>query len=141
MPSSTDPPRGPALTIAERIEELFGQPLAELEALAADAPHRTLLGALTHGQSELALAERSIAFHLERLHELTSPEREIGRFESGHIFDCARRIADSVATRDAYAVSIGAVLSGLRRVSGPNATPVASPGPAVPVAAAPSRTR
>lgn len=138
MPTSADTPRTAALTIAERIEELFGQPLAELEALAADTPHRTLLGALTYGHTELALAERSIAFHLERLRELTSPEREMGRSESAHIFDCARRLADSVAARDAYATSIGAVLGGLRRAPGPVTAP--APPPAAP-AAAPSRTR
>ncbi|MEU9369587.1 hypothetical protein AB0D71_33915 [Streptomyces avermitilis] len=126
--------------IAQRIEALFGEPLAELEALAANAPDATLLAALTGSHSDLALAERNIAFQLERLRELTAPEREIGRFTAGHILDCARRIAESVATRDAYAKSTGAVLRGLRRASAPDTQPPSPPVPAAP-ATATSRTR
>jgi hypothetical protein len=126
--------------IAQRIEALFGQPLAELEALADNAPDATLLAALIGSHSDLVLAERNIAFQLERLRELTSPEREIGRFTAGHILDCARRIAESVATRDAHAKSTGAVLGGLRRASAPDAQPPAVPVPAAPPTAT-SRTR
>ncbi|MFC8198949.1 hypothetical protein ACFUTV_26670 [Streptomyces sp. NPDC057298] len=126
--------------IAQRIEALFGQPLAELEALADTAPDATLLAALTGSHSDLALAERNIAFQLERLRELTTPEREIGHFTAGHILDCARRIAVSVATRDAYATSVGAVLGGLRRASAPDTPPSVPPVPAAPATAI-SRTR
>ncbi|MFD9077007.1 hypothetical protein ACFVZ2_44695, partial [Streptomyces lasiicapitis] len=67
-------------------------------------------------------------------------EREIGRFDAGHILDCARRIAESVATRDAYAKSTSAVLGGLRRVSAPDTQPPSPPVPAAPTATT-SRTR
>lgn len=126
--------------IAQRIEELYGQPLADLEAHAATTSHGNMLAALTGSHTELALAERNIAFQLERLRELAAPEREIGRFTAGHILDCARRIAESVATRDAVAKSTSAVLGGLRRVSGPDTRPPAPPVPAAPAPAA-SRTR
>ncbi|MEU8784860.1 hypothetical protein [Streptomyces sp. NPDC048637] len=126
--------------LAERIEELYGQPLAELEALADSTPEATLLGALTGSHSDLDLAERNITFQLERLRELTAPDREIGRHAAGHIFDCARRIAESVATRDAYAKATGAVLGGLRRVAAPATPPPAVPAPAAP-ARVPSRSR
>ncbi|WP_328844914.1 hypothetical protein [Streptomyces sp. NBC_00258] len=126
--------------IAQRIEALFGQPLGELEALADSTPDATLLAALTGSHSDLALAERNIAFQLERLRELIAPEREIGRFAAGHIVDCARRIAESVAARDAYAKNTGAVLAGLRRVPAPDTPPPAVPVPAAPATAA-SRTR
>lgn len=126
--------------IAQRIEALYGQPLAELVALADTTPDATLLAALTASHSDLALAERNIAFQLERLRELIAPQREIGRHAAGHILDCARRIAESVAMRDAYAKSTGAVLSGLRRASAPDAPPPAVPVPPAP-ATAPSRTR
>ncbi|MFD9817459.1 hypothetical protein [Streptomyces violascens] len=125
--------------IAQRIEELYGQPLADLEAHAATTPHGSMLAALTSSHTELVHAERNIAFQLARLRELTAPEREIGRFNAGHILDCARRIAESVATRDAVAKSTGAVLGGLRRVSAPDAQPPAPPVPAPAPAA--SRTR
>ncbi|AJT62494.3 hypothetical protein T261_0805 [Streptomyces lydicus] len=126
--------------IAERIEELYGQPLADLEALADSNPHGSMLAALTSSHTELALVERNIAFQLDRLRELAAPDREIGRFDAGHILDCARRIADSVASRDAYAKSVGAVLGGLRRVPAPDRQPPAPPVPAAPAPAA-SRTR
>ncbi|WP_371551471.1 hypothetical protein OG266_38645 [Streptomyces sp. NBC_00554] len=140
MPQPDATARTISEVIAQRIEALFGQPLAELEALADDAPDATLLAALTGSHSDLALAERNIAFQMERLRELTSPEREIGRFTAGHILDCARRVAESVATRDAYATSVGAVLGGLRRASAPDTQLPAVPVPAAPVTAT-SRTR
>ncbi|MFG2349591.1 hypothetical protein [Streptomyces phaeochromogenes] len=126
--------------IAQRIETLFGQSLGELEALADSTPDATLLAALTGSHSDLALAERNITFQLERLRELIAPEREIGRFAAGHILDCARRIAESVAARDAYAKNTGAVLAGLRRAPAPDTPPPAVPVPAAP-ATATSRTR
>ncbi|WP_217550075.1 hypothetical protein [Streptomyces sp. GbtcB6] len=125
--------------ITQRIEALFGQSLAELEALADSTPDATLLAALTGSHSDLVLAERTIAFQLERLRELTSPEREIGRLAAGHILDCARRIAEAVATRDALAKNTAAVLAGLRRAPAPDPDPAMPPAPAAP-APAPSRT-
>ncbi|MEW1757477.1 hypothetical protein AB0393_13310 [Streptomyces cyaneofuscatus] len=139
MPQPDDPAHAISRIIAQRIEALYGQPLAELEALA-DVPESTLLAALTANHSALAFAERNIAFQLDRLRELTAPSREIGRFDAGHILDCARRIAESVATRDAYAKSTGAVLGGLRRATSPETQPPAPPVPAAPTAAV-SRTR
>ncbi|MFF4250556.1 hypothetical protein ACFY1L_05020 [Streptomyces sp. NPDC001663] len=126
--------------IAQRIEALYERPLGELEALADSTPDATLLAALTGSHSDLVLAERNIAFQLERLRELIAPEREIGRFVAGHIVDCARRIAESVAARDAYAKNTGAVLAGLRRGPAPDTPPPAVPVPAAPATAA-SRTR
>lgn len=105
--------------IAERIEALYGQPLDELEASADSTPDATLLAALTGSHSDLVLAERTIAFQAERLRELTAPELEIGRYTAGHILDCARRIAESVAIRRACAKNTGAVLAGLRRAPAP----------------------
>ncbi|MEU0305324.1 hypothetical protein [Streptomyces cyaneofuscatus] len=139
MPQPDDPAHAVSQIIAQRIEALYGQPLTELEALA-DVPESTLLAALTGNHSALAFAERNIAFQLDRLRELTAPNREIGRFDVGHILDCARRIAESVATRDAYAMSTDAVLGGLRRATAPDTPPPAPPVPAAPTAAV-SRTR
>ncbi|MFJ9058496.1 hypothetical protein [Streptomyces sp. NPDC102409] len=139
MPQPDDPAHAVSQIIAQRIEALYGQPLADLEALA-DVPESTLLAALTGNHSALAFAERNIAFQLERLRQLTVPNREIGQFDAGHILDCARRIAESVATRDAYAKSTGAVLAGLRRAPAPDTQPPAPPVPVAPTAAA-SRTR
>ena len=140
MPPSDTPSHAVSQLVAQRIEALYGQPLAELEALADATPETTLLAALTGGHSDLVLTERNIAFHLQRLRELTAPEREIGPFAAGHILDCARRIAESVAARDAYANSISAVLGGLRRVSAPDTHTSAAPVPAAPTATT-SRTR
>ncbi|WP_420036060.1 hypothetical protein ACN2WE_31000 [Streptomyces sp. cg28] len=126
--------------VAQRIEALYGQPLAELETLADTTPETTLLAALTGAHTDLVLAERTIAFQLHRLRELVTPEGEIGRFAAGHILDCARRIAESVATRDAYATSTSAVLGGLRRAPTPDTSPPAGPVPATPTATT-SRTR
>ncbi|MFD9073296.1 hypothetical protein ACFVZ2_25150, partial [Streptomyces lasiicapitis] len=57
--------------VAERIEALYGQPLAELEAIADASPDASLLAALTGTHGDLVLAERTIAFQLQRLRELT----------------------------------------------------------------------
>ncbi|WP_327352820.1 hypothetical protein [Streptomyces sp. NBC_01304] len=140
MPQPDTPSHAVSQLVAERIEALYGQPLAELEALADTTPDTTLLAALTGNHSDLALAESNIAFQLQRLRELTAPDREISRFSAGHILDCARRIAESVATRDAYAKSTTAVLGGLRRVPGLGTQPPAPPVPAAPTATT-SRTR
>ncbi|MEU4176459.1 hypothetical protein [Streptomyces sp. NPDC026589] len=139
MPQPDDPAHAVSQIVAQRIEALYGQPLDELEALA-DVPESTLLAALTGNHSALAFAERNIAFQLDRLRELIAPKREIGQFDAGHILDCARRIAESVATRDAYAKSTGAVLGGLRRATSLETQPPASPVPTAPPAAV-SRTR
>ncbi|AJC55038.1 hypothetical protein [Streptomyces sp. 769] len=126
-------------TIAERIEDLYGQPLAALEAHADANPHGTMLAALTSAHADLQLAERNIDFQLLRLRELTNPAREIGTSEAGHLLDCARRIAESVATRDAYAKTVNAVLGSLHRVPAPASPPPATP--AVPASApAPAAT-
>ncbi|AZM56360.1 hypothetical protein DMA15_30360 [Streptomyces sp. WAC 01529] len=107
-------------TIAERIENLYGQPMAALEAHADSQPAGAMLAALTSSHSDLQFAERNITFQLQRLRELASPEREIGRFEAGHLLDCARRIAESVATRDAHAKTVSAVLASLHRTPAPS---------------------
>ncbi|CCK32063.1 hypothetical protein BN159_7684 [Streptomyces davaonensis JCM 4913] len=140
MPQPVTPSHAVSQLVATRIEALYGQPLAELQAFADATPEATLLAALIGAHGDLALAERNIAFQLQRLRELTAPDQEIGRFAAGHILDCARRIAESVATRDAYAKSTSAVLGGLRRVSAPDTHPPALPAPATPTATT-SRTR
>ncbi|MFJ9085791.1 hypothetical protein ACIRL3_25550 [Streptomyces sp. NPDC102384] len=140
MPQPDTPSHTASQLVAQRIEALYGQPLADLKALADATPDTTLLAALTGNHSDLALAERNIAFQLQRLRELSAPDREIGPFDAGHILDCARRIAESVATRDAYAKSTNAVLGGLRRRSAPDTRPPAPPVLAAPTATT-SRTR
>ncbi|MFH8991406.1 hypothetical protein [Streptomyces sp. NPDC017940] len=133
-------PHTTSQAIAERIEDLYGQPIAALEAHAGTHPTGTMLAALTSSHTDLQLAERNITFQLQRLRELAHPEREIGKFEAGHLLDCARRIAESVATRDAHAKTVSAVLVGLHRV--PAAPSPPSAAPAVPAsAAAPAATR
>ncbi|WP_405734932.1 hypothetical protein OG607_41460 [Streptomyces sp. NBC_01537] len=134
-----------AQSVAERIEDLYGQPLAALEAHADANPRGSMLAALLGSHSDLHLAERTIDFQLQRLRQLAAPEREIGPYDAGHILDCARRIAQSVAVRDAHAKGMNAVLQSLHRVPAPDTHPPApSAPPAVPeptAAAAASRTR
>ncbi|WP_435124539.1 hypothetical protein [Actinacidiphila sp. bgisy144] len=137
MPRPADISSTSSAALADRIAELFGQPLADLKALVADTPYATLLGALTRSHAELVLAEHSIALHVARLHELTAGE-EVGRPQVGQITNCARRIAEGVVARDAFAASISAVLGGLRRAPGTDTSP-ARPAPAAPLAT-PSRT-
>ncbi|MET9294353.1 hypothetical protein [Streptomyces sp. NPDC003077] len=137
-----------AQTLTARIEDLYGAPLAALEAHVAAHPRDSMLAALTGSRTDLELAERNIAFQLARLRELVGPGKEIGRFTAGHILDCARRISESVATRDAYAKSLSSVLSSLHRVPAPESAseptpspPTAPPVPAPAPASATPRTR
>lgn len=136
-------PRATAQTIAERIEDLYARPLADLEALAATHPDASMLAALITGLTDLQFAERNIAFQRQRLLQLADPEREIGSFAAGHIRDCARRLCESVATRDAHAKTLSGVLASLHRVPAPDPKPEptvsAAPVPAPARATAPTR--
>ncbi|MEV8426499.1 hypothetical protein [Streptomyces niveus] len=128
--------------IAGRIEDLYGAPLTDLEAHAQDQPPG-MLAALLGSLTDLQLAERNIDFQMDRLRELTGPERVIGSFEAGHLLDCARRITASVAARDAHSKATTAVLQSLHRTPAPQdqapaRTPVPSASPAVPAPAVPS---
>ncbi|WP_437053440.1 hypothetical protein [Streptomyces sp. enrichment culture] len=134
-------PHPTSTEIAGRIEELYGATLADLEAHAQDQPPG-MLAALLGSHHDLAFAERSIAFHRERLAQLVEPEREIGTHEVSHVLDCARRLAEAVAVRDAQAKTASAVLHSLVRVRPPEpstALPAMPPAPAMAVSPAPSR--
>ncbi|MEV0445813.1 hypothetical protein AB0I84_12400 [Streptomyces spectabilis] len=141
MPPVTPHPLSQA--VADRIEELYGQPLAVLQAHVHANPASTMLAALTSSHADLQLAERSVAFQLQRLRELTDPTRQITPFEAGHLLDCTRRIADAVATRDAHAKTVSAVLASLHRTPAAPTAPSTAPSPALPeppkASAAPAR--
>lgn len=135
-PADRESPRLPHPTstdIAGRIEDLYGAPLADLEAHAQDQPPG-MLSALLGMHDTLALAERSIDFHRNHLARLIHPERQIGPHEVSHLLDGTRRLAEAVAVREAQATSIAAVLQSLARAPAP--TP-ASPTPSPPAPAAP----
>ncbi|MEU3529073.1 hypothetical protein AB0E62_35340 [Streptomyces sp. NPDC038707] len=123
--------------IAGRIEDLYGAPLAALEAQAQDQPPG-MLTALLGLHSTLALAEHSITVHRERLTQLIRPERDIGAHEVVHVLDCARRLAEAVAVRDTQAVTASAVLQSLVRIEPPE--PAAQAEPPEPLAAPPTTT-
>ncbi|MEV6807745.1 hypothetical protein [Streptomyces sp. NPDC051132] len=113
--------------IAGRIEDLFGAPLAVLASHAQDQPPG-MLSALLGLHDTLDFAERSIAFHRERLAQLVHHERHISAHEVPHVLDCARRLAEAVAIRDTQAVTASAVLHSLVRVEPPE-PPEPSPAP------------
>ncbi|GAU70720.1 hypothetical protein SSP35_22_00230 [Streptomyces sp. NBRC 110611] len=115
--------------IAARIEDLYGAPLADLEAHAQDKPPG-MLAALLGMHHSLAVAERSIAVQRDRLAQLVHPDRQIGTHQVSHVLDCARRLAEAVAVRDVQTKTVCAVLKSLGRVSSPQSSP--APVPAVP---------
>ncbi|MFB7781375.1 hypothetical protein ACFC1D_01510 [Streptomyces vinaceus] len=127
--------------IAEHIEALYGRPRAELEAHADSTTHPNMLSALLAANSAIEFAETDIGFQLQRLRKLTDPEREVGRHDAGHIFDCARRIGEAVAVRDTQARHISAVLQSLHRTPALETTPAAPVPPPAPAAAQASRAR
>ncbi|MFE2587702.1 hypothetical protein ACFXDD_01870 [Streptomyces anthocyanicus] len=118
--------------IAGRIEDLYGAPLADLEAHAQDQPPG-MLSALLGMHDTLALAERSIDVHRDHLARLLHPQRQIGPHEVSHLLDGTRRLAEAVAVREAQATSVAAVLQSLARVPAPTS---ASPTPTPPSPAA-----
>ncbi|MEU8729405.1 hypothetical protein AB0C68_08555 [Streptomyces tendae] len=122
--------------IAGRIEDLYGAPLADLEAHAQDQPPG-MLSALLGMHDTLALAERSIDFHRDHLARLIHPDRQIGPHEVSHLLDGTRRLAEAVAVRETQATSVAAVLQSLTRAPAPtSASPTPSPpAPAAPLAA------
>ncbi|MET9812367.1 hypothetical protein [Streptomyces sp. NPDC006355] len=122
------PPASDSQQIAGRIEDLYAKPLVDLAALAEANPEGSMLAALIGSLTDLQFAERNIAFQLQRLRELAHQERQIGPVEAVHILDCARRLADSVATRDAHTKTLKGVLASLHRVPTPDPEP--EPGPA-----------
>ncbi|MFD4994666.1 hypothetical protein [Streptomyces buecherae] len=117
--------------IAARIEDLYGAPLAELEAHAQDQPPG-MLSALLGMHQDLAFAERSIDVHRSHLTQLINGERQIGHHEVSHLLDGARRLAEAVAVRDIQAKSAAAVLHSLVR------TPASTPPPPTPPPPAPA---
>ncbi|MCZ4102910.1 hypothetical protein [Streptomyces sp. H39-C1] len=126
-------PHPTSTEIAGRIEDLYGASLADLGARAQDQPPG-MLSALLAMHEDLALAERSITFHRDRLAQLVHPERQIGGHEVSHVLDCARRLAEAVAVRDVQTSTASAVLQSLARVT----TPAPSPAPASAAPAAPA---
>ncbi|MEV5843672.1 hypothetical protein AB0M32_17090 [Streptomyces sp. NPDC051985] len=129
-------PRPTSTEIAARIEDLYGAPLADLEAHARDQPPG-MLSALLGMHDALALAERSIDIHRDHLARLIHPERQIGLHEVSHLLDGTRRLAEAVAVRDVQATSVAAVLQSLARVPAPTSVPPAPspPAPAPPLVA------
>ena len=108
----------PAVTaadLASRIEALWGQPLAELRQEAEEHPGSTMIGALVRLHADTAFAERSIAFHRDRLRQLSEPEKEINDFTVRHLLDTAQRLALAVTARNSHLAAATGVLDGLRR--------------------------
>lgn len=134
-------PHPTSAEIATRIQDLYGAPLADLQAHARDQPPG-MLSALLAMQNDLAYAEQSITFQRDRLAQFVRPERQIGGHEVSHVLDCARRLAEAVAVRDVQAKTASAVLQSLGRVAAPEPPPApaptvsAAPAPAVPAASA-----
>ncbi|MEV2258525.1 hypothetical protein AB0J13_07665 [Streptomyces anulatus] len=131
--------------VASRLEELYGAERSALELHAQDQPPG-MLSALLTMHDDLAFAERSIAFHRERLAQLVHPERQLGAHEVTHVLDCARRLTEAVAIRDTQAKTVNAVLQSLGRVIAPESGPETAPGAAAvltpgPPAASPARSR
>ncbi|WP_328919832.1 hypothetical protein OH781_36850 [Streptomyces sp. NBC_01550] len=124
--------------IARRIEDLYGAPLADLEAHAQDQPPG-MLSALLGMYNDLALAERSIDFHRDHLARLIHPERQIGRHEVSHLLDGSRQLAEAAAVRDVQAKSVAAVLQSLARVPAPAPSPP-TPSPPVPAPPLPAQS-
>lgn len=126
-------PHSTSTEIAGRIEDLYGAPLAHLEAHVRDQPPG-MLSALLGMHDDLTLAERSIDAHRDRLAQLLHLERQIGAPEVSHLLDGARRLAEAVAIRDAQTKSVLAVLQSLARVPAPAPSP---PTPSLPPPAPP----
>ncbi|MFE9801538.1 hypothetical protein ACFYP6_22175 [Streptomyces goshikiensis] len=126
--------------IADHIESLYGRPHAELVAHADSTTHPNMLSALLAAHAAVEFAERDLAFQLQRLRQLIHPEREVGRFDAGHIHDCARRIGEAVAVRDTQAQHVTAVLQSLHRVPAPETTPATTVTPLAPTVAAAAAT-
>ncbi|MEU7086840.1 hypothetical protein [Streptomyces achromogenes] len=128
--------------IAGRIEDLYGAPLATLEAHAQDQS-AGILTALLGLHNTLALAEHSITVHRERLAQLIHPERDISAHEMVHVLDCARRLAEAVAVRDTQADTASAVLQSLVRIEpaeqpeSPEQVDPPAPSPAPPTTTVP----
>uniref|UniRef100_A0AAU2K0A6 Uncharacterized protein n=1 Tax=Streptomyces sp. NBC_00049 TaxID=2903617 RepID=A0AAU2K0A6_9ACTN len=134
-------PHDTSRLIAEHIEALYGRPRAELEAHADSTSHPNMLSALLSAHAAIEFAERDLDFQLQRLRQLTHPEREPSRFTAGHIHDCARRIGEAVAVRDTQAQHVTAVLKSLHRTPAPETTPAAPVTPPVPATVPASRAR
>ncbi|WP_260616551.1 hypothetical protein [Streptomyces sp. WAC05950] len=117
-------PYAASRTAGERIEALYGRPVAEL---AADAVPDSMRYALLNSFDALQYADRAVTFHAEQLHRLTHPDRAIESVDVGHISDGTRRLAHAVTVRDSHAQVLGDVLNSLVRV--PDATSPASAEP------------
>ncbi|MET9429987.1 hypothetical protein [Streptomyces sp. NPDC003036] len=133
-------PYAASRSAGERIEALYGRPIAEL---AAGAEPGSMRYALLNSFDALQYADRGVVFHTEQLHRLTAPERTIEAVDVGHIIDAARRLAHAVTTRDSHAQVLGDVLQSLHRVpdGAPDLPKVCEPTAALPAAPAPVSAR
>ncbi|MGW6577607.1 hypothetical protein ACWGAN_36310 [Streptomyces sp. NPDC054945] len=111
----------------ERIEALYGRPVAEL---AADPVPGSMRYALLNSFDALQYADRAVTFHAEQLHRLTHPDRAIESVDLGHVADATRRLAHAVTVRDSHAQVLDDVLNSLARV--PDVSPQASAEPQAP---------
>jgi len=132
-------PHPTSTEIAGRIEDLYGAPLADLQAHAQDQPPG-MLSALLGMHEDLALAEHRIDVHREHLARLIDSERQIGRHEVSHLLEASRRLAEAVAVRDVQAKSVMNVLHSLARVPDP-APPAPPASPPLPAAPLPAHSR
>jgi hypothetical protein len=132
-------PHPTSTEIAGRIEDLYGAPLADLQAHAQDQPPG-MLSALLGMHEDLALAEHRIDVHREHLARLIDSERQIGRHEVSHLLEASRRLAEAVAVRDVQAKSVMNVLHSLARVPAP-APPAPPASPPLPAAPLPAHSR
>ncbi|MEU6312288.1 hypothetical protein [Streptomyces sp. NPDC047014] len=138
-------PYAASRTAGERIEALYGRPVAEL---AADAVPGSMRHALLNSFDALQHADRAVAFHAEQLHRLTHPDRTIASVDVGHIGDATRRLAHAVTVRDSHAQVLGDVLNSLARVpdvalhaSAAPQTPAVAPAPHPVAPPEPARSR
>ncbi len=130
-----------AQDLGQRIVDLYGQPLPDLQAHVDAVPHNTLLGALLASHSALELAEQHVEFQLATLRRFTDVERPLEAADARHLHDATRRLLEAVAVRDTQQTTLRAVLQSLHRRTPTNTPPVASAPPAPTAAAAPVRSR
>lgn len=93
-----------------RLQDTFGAPVADLHATAVGLGASAALARALELRSSLALAEEQVARVRDRVHQATTPDRDMDKLSAGDLRLDAQWLEAALAARDGYQAALGEVL-------------------------------
>jgi hypothetical protein len=97
-------------TVDGRLQEVFGAPVAELNATATWLDSPPALTRALELRSFLALAEEQVARVRDRVHEAMAPDRDMGELSADKLRFDAQWLEAALDARDGYRAALGELL-------------------------------